>query len=110
MQNMNDMNDMNDMVSEIVGTRSAKMKLYYSDREDSYITNAKTGEKYPWKVGSKDEERLFKVKNTSMDARFHQGRGSLTAYYDSPQQYMKLNNVDLPEEIIKKWENRVENF
>ena len=81
-------------------------KLYYSNVVGSYIVNAITGEKYPWKVGTIDELKLFKVKNTTLDQRFN-ASNLQTAYYNSPEEYMEYKNVNLDETIINGWYNRI---
>lgn len=108
---MSEMSKMSEMseVNEMFGFR--KKKLYYSNTIGSYIKNAKTGELYPWKVGSLDEQRLFKVKDTSfVDKSISEIYTSHTAYFNSPEEYMELNNVVLDDSIIEKWNERVSKF
>lgn len=91
------------------GTRSKK--VYYSDTQGSYIKDANTGEIYPWKLGSFDEKRLFKVKDNSLlnniDNKYQQG---YTMFFKDPYEYMKFSNLDLDMEIIDEWEKRQEMF
>lgn len=86
-------------------------KVYYSDLEGSYIKHAITGEILPWKVGSYDEKRLFKVKDNSLSSKFdtlHQN--GHTMFYRNPEEYMKFNNVELDDEIIESWISKQEIF
>ena len=95
-------------VFELYAYRNKSKGLYYSNLEEQYIVNAVTGEKYPWKVGTLDEQRLFKVKDTTMSCLNYSGRISQTAYYKDPYQYMIHNNVHLPNSLIDGWKKRVE--
>ena len=82
-------------------------KLYYSDIVGTYINNAITGEKYPFTVGSRQEKKLFKVKDNTIDARFNNNYIARTLYYGSPEEYMKFTNCILSEDIINNWKERV---
>tara|TARA_Y100000389_G_scaffold203592_1_gene252523 strand:+ start:2468 stop:2866 length:399 start_codon:yes stop_codon:yes gene_type:complete len=92
-----------------------KKKEYYSDRVGDYIVNATTGAKYPWRVGSENENRFFRVTNTlSSTSNERKGtydsyssRSSRKAFYENPHEYMKHNNIVLDEEFVKEWYNRV---
>ena len=86
-----------------------KEKLFYSNTVGTFIVNAISGEKYPWKVGSEDEIRLFKVKDTTLDQRYNKNNLQ-TAFYDSVEEYMYYKNVILDEETINNWYNRVNKF
>lgn len=85
--------------------------LYYSDIQGTTIKNAITGEIYPWKVGSLDEQRLFKVKDNSLinksDMEYQEGH---TKFYKNPEEYMKIHNIELDEDIIEAWNKRQEKF
>ena len=89
-------------------------ECYYSDVVGSYIMNAVTGEKYPWKVGSFDERRFFKVtdttntKNVGRKGNYNssQGRSSHFAYYETPQAYMNHKQIELDETVIYDWYDR----
>ena len=82
-------------------------KLYYSDIVGTYINNAITGEKYPFTVGSREEKKLFKVKDNTIDARFNNNYIARTLYYASPEEYMKFTNCILSGDIINNWKERV---
>ena len=95
-----------EMEIELWANRNKSKPLYYSNAEEQYIVNAVTGEKYPWKVGHLDEQRLFKVKDASLSGLKSNGRISQTAYYKDPYEYMIYNNVHLPNSIIERWKKR----
>ena len=71
-------------------------KIYYSNIPGTFIVNAITGEIYPWKVGSLDEKKLFKVKDNSLlnkyDSNYQNG---YTAFYKDKNEYFKFNNIYL---------------
>lgn len=96
--------------SELYASRISSKPLYYSNIEEQYIVNAVTGEKYPWKVGTYDELRLFKVKDASQPKTNYSGRTSQTAFYKDPYQYMIHNNVHLSNEVVLNWKSRVNNL
>ena len=105
---MTNMVDEDNEVLELQASRNKFNRLHYCNLEEQYIVNAVTGEKYPWKVGTLDERRLFKVKDTSMSRDYHNSRISQTAYFKDTYQYMIQNNVHLPKSIIDNWKKRVE--
>ena len=89
-------------------------KVYYSDIVGSPILDAITGEKYPYKVGSINEKQFFKVRSTtaygkSLSKLQYPASASVTnqAFYLNPNAYMNYHAVQLTEDIIKTWENRV---
>ena len=65
-------------------------KVYYSDIQGILIKDGITGENYPWKVGTIDEQRFFKVKDNSLidkyDSTFQEGH---TVYYKNPEDYIE---------------------
>ena len=63
------------------------------------IRHAITGAYYDHLVGSRHEHLYFKV----CDAVRGDRRDSDTYFYDSPQDYMKLKNVELPASVISQW-------
>lgn len=91
--------------------RNMRTKIYYSDIQGLFIKDAITGEMYPWKVGSYDEQRFFKVKDNSLlnkyDSNFQEGH---TLFYKNPEEYMNFNNVELDNDIIEGWNNRQKLF
>ena len=94
---------------------ATKKKEYYSDIIGDYIVDAKTGAKYPWKVGSLDEQRFFRVTNTVPIQNFerkgtynsYSNRSSGKAFYETPHAYMNHCNVDLDDDYVKLWYNKV---
>lgn len=96
--------------TQLYASRMSSKPLYYSNIEEQYIVNAVTGMKYPWKVGTYDELRLFKVKDASQPKTNYSGRTSQTAFYKDPYQYMIHNNVQLPNQVIDTWKSRIENL
>lgn len=86
-------------------------KEYYSNIVGQYIVDAKTGSKYPWKVGSLDESRFFRVTNTVPIQNFEQkgrhnsyiGRSASKAFYENPHVYMKHCGVEFDDEYLRSW-------
>ena len=90
-------------------TASRNKKVYYSDIQGTLIKDAITGEILPWKVGSFDEVRLFKVKDNSLLNKFDSTyQESHTMYFKSPHEYMEFNSTNLDLEIIENWTKRQE--
>lgn len=89
-------------------------KVYYSDVVGSPILDAVTGAKYPFKVGSVDEKKFFKVrsttayKNRSAKATYPTW-ASVTnqAFYENPQSYMSYHSVVLSKDILDSWNERM---
>ena len=94
-----------------------KKKEYYSDVVGDYIVDAITNAKYPWRVGTYDEKRFFKITNTVRNVNAErkgtydnsEGRISHTAFYETPHAYMKHCGATLDEDYVKSWYNRVNN-
>jgi hypothetical protein len=88
-----------------------RKKEYYSDVVGSYIVDAITGAKYPWRVGSRDEQRFFRVVNTIPLINFGRkgtcnsshGCSSSKAFYENPHAYMGHCNIKLEEEYVMEW-------
>jgi hypothetical protein len=96
-----------------------KKRTYYtSNSPDSFIKNAITGVAYPWKVGSKDAKRLFKVVDTlglhDKNGTKIPGRkrrsdvGQINSnpnhlYYDSPEEFTRHRNCKVNQELIESW-------
>lgn len=88
-------------------------KVYYSDVVGSPILDAVTGAKYPFRVGSQDEKKFFKVRSTTA----YKNRSAKTpypacasvtnqAFYENPQSYMQHHKVVLSEAILDNWNKR----
>jgi hypothetical protein len=91
----------------------AYKKVYYSDVVGSPILDAVTGAKYPFRVGSHDEKKFFKVRSTIA----YKNRSAKTpyppcasvtnqAFYENPQSYMQHHKVVLSEAILDNWNKR----
>lgn len=63
------------------------------------IVNAITGEKYAWKVGSKEESNLWKVVNVI----YCSDNYSKLYFYDSPEQYERFQRVKIDDEVKRAW-------
>ena len=88
-------------------------KVYYSDVVGSSILDAVTGAKYPFKVGSLDEKKFFKVRSTiaykNRSAKtVNPTSASVTnqAFYENPESYMKHNSVQLSQDILDNWNSK----
>ena len=60
------------------------------------IVNAITGVKYPWNVGSFEENHLWKVADCS-------GIVPVTYFYDSPEQYEAYRKVTIDQDSKDAW-------
>lgn len=67
------------------------------------IVNAITGVKYPWTVGSFEENHLWKVTNCT---RFT----PMTYFYDSPEQYEAYRWVQVDPESKAAWHTLQQNL
>ena len=98
--------------------RVKKRAYYPSNAPGSFIKNAITGVAYPWKVGSKDSRRLFKVVDTlglhdsngiklpGRKRRSEVGQVNPSPnhlYYDSPEEFMRHRNCTVSPEHIESW-------
>lgn len=94
----------------------SKKPFYYpSNVQGKLIKNAITGVEYPWRVGSNDARRLFKVVDTTGTCD-NQGRklkpnapeypnpNPNHCYYDSPQQYMSHRRMIVHPQFIERWQ------
>jgi len=85
--------------------RYMSQKRYASNVGGAYIVNAVSGYPYPYRVGSIDEHRLWKVVDStgydgSRDAQFY--------FYDSPLECGRHMGYKVPAREVEKWRNRVE--
>jgi hypothetical protein len=107
---------------ETFSQETAKKPFYFpSNLPDHFIKNAMTGVIYPWRVGSLDASRLFKVVDTigNYDSSGFKIKPSSTSYpnsspnhcyYDSPQQFMTHRKMTLQPEVVERWETVQEGF
>ena len=94
-----------------VGYYNYKNTYYPSNVEGQQIVDAVTGAVYPWRVGTYEEKRFFKVVDASdiMESngkRSYNKRTSNFLYYQYPESYMKHKNVLLEESFITDWYNK----
>ncbi len=68
-----------------------------SNRMGLPIVNAITGVKYPWNVGSFEENHLWKVADCSS------GVVPMTYFYDSPEQYEAYKKVTIDQDSKDAW-------
>jgi len=73
--------------------------VYGSGSQGSSIRNAETGEYYKSKVGSKEEDLFFKVRNATCET----SSGSLTLFYESPSEYENHHSIILNDKIKQQW-------
>lgn len=104
--------DINDEKINIIKPQLKKQnQIYYSNNVGEYIHDAITNAKYPWKVGSLNEHRFFKVTNTLSDYNntndSYSGGSTRYAYYENPEAYMNHRNIELEQDIIDNWYKRV---
>ena len=103
----------NTLEFEINGIYDPYKKVYYSDVVGSPILDAVTGVRYPFRVGSVDEKKLFKVRSTTA-YKNHSAKAayptcpSVTnqAFYENPESYMKHHSVELSQDILDNWNMR----
>ena len=101
---------------------SEKKRYYYtSNVPDQFIKNAVTGMKYPWRVGSLDSSRLFKVVDTigkydsngykmKPNSKNYPNPSPNHCYYDSPQQFMVHRKMIVHSDLIERWQLTQERF
>ena len=93
----------------MIATRTKK--VFYSDVQGLPIKDAITGEIFPWKVGSFDEARFFKVKDNSLlnkfDSQYQEGH---TMFFKSADDYMIFSNVLLDDDVIENFKIRKNKF
>ena len=78
-----------------------KIDLYASGDMGSNIRNAATGQYYKYKVGTIDEEKLFKIKISTGEVKTKSCNSLL--FFDSPEQYESHLLSEISDEIKEKW-------
>ncbi len=78
---------------------------YISGDVGSSIRNAVTGEYYKYKVGTKDEDKLFKI--TIATGELRNKNGNTLLFYDSPEQCESHLIHSLSDEIKEKWKMKL---
>lgn len=79
--------------------KMVNVEVYSSGDVGTYIRNAVTGLRYNHRVGTKEEDLLFKIKLAT--GELGQSAGSL--FYDSPEQYEKHLFTTLSNETKERW-------
>ena len=82
--------------------KNKRIHIYTSGTAGSRIRDAETGDYFPNKVGSKDEDLFFKVILATGECK--SANGSSTLFYSSPQHYMNHLNCSVEPDTIAKWE------
>ena len=79
------------------------IQLYGSGQIGYRIRNAVTGQKYPYLVGSAEEDLFFKV----CDSNGRYGRKHpLILFYDSPEQYENQQDVIISQVVKDRWQEK----
>lgn len=105
-----------DSQGEVQQIKLKRTREYYPSNQDGYyIVNAKTGVRYPWKVGSFDSNRLYKVTDATgfMDRNGYRLQKNDEPnyepnflYYDSPEQAAKHLRMKLDPKRALMWHNK----
>jgi hypothetical protein len=84
--------------------KKIKITVYTSSNGSigSHIRNAESGEYYKELVGSLDEELFFKLNMATGEVKSK--NGSTTMFYNSPNDCMRHLHIEIPQNIINKWE------
>jgi len=107
----NDVNDNNNPENNIVRERA----YFPSNNMMDFVRNALTGGYYPYRSGTFDTMRLYKVVDTTGKCDRNgvillptekQNHNPNILYYDSPEQYMKHRKVKLQVSDVNKWYER----
>jgi hypothetical protein len=106
----NDFQD-NNPENEIVRERA----YYPSNDLMDYVRNALTGGQYPYRAGTFDSMRLYKVADTTgrcdrngvvLLPTEKRNPNPNMLFYDSPEQYMKHRKVKVQQSDVNKWYER----
>jgi hypothetical protein len=87
--------------------KNKRISVYTTSGVGNRIRDAETGEYYPNRVGSKDEDLFFKVILATGECK--SANGSSTLFYISPQHYMNHLNSEVNQDVIEKWEQKRNN-
>jgi hypothetical protein len=115
--------DYNDDYPNINSFKEApvKRKYYTSNSPDSFIKNAITGSLYPYKVGSNNSRRLFKIvdatgnydndgvriKNSKFRGKeYFINSNSNHLYYNTPEECTRHMRVTFQPAFIEQWNKR----
>ena len=96
--------------------RSGRRKYYPSNKAQSLIRNAMTGEQYPYVVGSSDQARLYKTIDVTgacdADGYVITSRKEPTnpnpnhLFYDNPEECMRHLRIKISPENVLQWRMR----
>jgi len=78
------------------------VEVYCSGDVGTHIRNAVTGHRYPYRVGSKEEDLLFKVGLATGELGVNSG----SLFYDSPEQYEKHCFTTISTEGKNRWHEK----
>lgn len=84
--------------------KSKRIRVFTTGDIGTQIRDAVTGEYYPNKVGTPDEDLFFKV--TIATGECNSENGSNTAFYSSPHDYQKHLFATVHSELIVNWESK----
>ena len=101
--------------------KAGRRRYFPSNTQNSFIVNAETGVVYPWRVGTNNSRRLFKMVDTTgtcdsngFEMNSHEdtypNRNPNHIYYDSPEQYMKHQRATLDSHFLENFRRRVATF
>ena len=80
------------------------VKVFSSSGVGTKIRNAESGFCYKDLVGSKNEDKYFKVAYSM--GRLTSKNNSSTLFYNSPEEYMKHMNTTLDDKIVNNWREK----
>jgi len=89
-------------------SKKTRVDCYTSGDVGSKIRNAEDGNYYKYKVGSKEEDLLFKIRLAKGELKTNNGSNLL--FYDSPEQYEKHLTQEIDDEIKEKWVEKKKMF
>jgi hypothetical protein len=84
--------------------KNKRIKVYTSGGVGTKIRDAETGEYYPNRVGSRDEDLFYKVIVSTGECNSANGYNAL--FYFSPQHYENHLYTNVDPEIASEWEIR----
>ena len=91
------------VVERLDGTfKKSKIDIYTTGYIGRNIRDAESGEYYKELVGSLDEDLYFKTRMAT--GQLHSRNGSNLLFYISPDHCMRHLHVNIPQNIINKWE------
>jgi len=107
-------------VLEKTAKKRGRRRYYPSNKSQTYIRNAVTGVKYPYKVGSAAQRSLYKMVDATGTC---DGDGFIITskydlpnpnpnhlFYDSPEQCMSNLRISINPDDIARWRERTQTF